>query len=209
MIARVSEFPERAIALLAELHREALPNSLFALGGMEFLRAYYGYVSRSPLEQLFWEEDSSLVIAGAVLSLEPRTLSRRFFLSAPAANGREVLAAFFGNRAFAKKVVGHMTAKEELPRDIVGLPEVVQIYTSPAHQNKGLGSSLIRKIEVYLGSKNIPKYFLKTRADEKNPAKAFYDKRGFRKIAVTKFAGGLYEFYLKSVDPNPAAAHRT
>ena len=63
---------------------------------------------------------------------------------------------------------------------------IVDIAIKPAFRRLGIGSELIRNLQIEAGSREVP---LRIHVEQNNPAKRLYDRLGFCKIGST----GVYD----------------
>jgi GNAT superfamily N-acetyltransferase len=59
---------------------------------------------------------------------------------------------------------------------------LTQMYLLPSHQNRGIGTSLIRKLALEAKESGRP---LRLRVLSVNPARRLYEREGFRVTSVT------------------------
>lgn len=195
---------EGDIANLAELHLSALNDSLVGAMGEDYVRAFYRYVTSSDQELFFLERnESGRIVAAAVISLEPATLSRRLLLKTPLL--RSMLGRIPG-------VIALLLAKARRSRREphgghvyvpIGPPELIDIYTAPEAQGKGLGSAIVRQIDQRLRDLHLPEYVVLAVAESSNPACRFYRGRGFTSRGLTLRLGTYFEVFARSLrDPH-------
>ncbi len=166
----------------ARLHDACLPGSLLSKLGPSLTGHFYAFALSSNKEKVFYEANPGLQ-GVAVLSMEPDTLMKRFFLECTSRPGLLLSLPFTRPAAVVKTALG-IVMPEKAPEKIHGLPEVVHIYTGHAARRQGIGKNLLAQVEQYLARLRVKTYFLKTENLPQNQALAFYKASGFERAGV-------------------------
>jgi GNAT superfamily N-acetyltransferase len=174
-----------------------LPDSLVSEFGLQYARKFYRYIEGSDKEILLVERNAdSKIIAVCVLSLDPKSLNKRLMV--------ETSLLWY---AFLKVHRTLFLALHSLMRlsffhpsiDTLDIPELILIYASDEMRGKGIGSSLVHKIEARLRELGINAYQVKTLADPANRALAFYEKLGFSQSYVVSKRGKRWQVFTKTL----------
>jgi len=184
---------EQTLRQAAALHCLLLPGSAISRLEPSFARSFYRYAARSRAEIVLAAVQNDAVIAAAVLSLRPQDLQSRLLLHTP----------------LLPQMALHPLAALDIVRDRLfgrtegavdpALPEVIAIFTAPAHQGRGIGARLLRGIEAELSARGLPRYGLRTEEAAGNRAIAFYDKQGFKAVGRAHTAHGRFRVMAKEI----------
>ena len=201
-MARLSREDRRR---LAELHGECLPGSRVARLGRAYMRVFYGYVDRSPLEELFVTRQGGRIASACVLSLRPATLSRRLALHTPLLLWAPV--ALF-RLPILPRILGAFRRREARtagpPRE--GLPEILLVFTAPEARGRGAASALLARCESSLAQRGHRRYTVRTEDREENRALGFYARNGFVDQGRTLENGEPFRILVKTIGGPPAGA---
>ncbi len=177
-------------AALAALHRASLPVSVLGRMGRSTLERYYRWVGRSNLEHLFLARDDHALIGAAVVSLRPASLLRRFIGDDPVRFAVEAASAFVREPAFRRDVrafmfeAGDKAAHEE--------PEVLQVFVTAPARGRHTGTGLLQRVEEWLRARSLPRYCVRTLAEDNAATLAFYARLGFSTTGERRFCGERY-----------------
>jgi GNAT superfamily N-acetyltransferase len=187
---------------LAALHLECLPDSLVSLLGHGYATAFYRYVCNSRHELAFVYREGGRIASGCVLSVQPRTLSRRLavrtalLLSLPRAFLRWRRARRRDDRATnldgtkSKKPVG-------------AFPEVILLFTAPYARGQGRATELLARCEQFLSHAGYTRYVVETADVVGNPALVFYARSGFVPCGRSVRQGRPFRILMKTITANP------
>jgi GNAT superfamily N-acetyltransferase len=193
---------EREIADLVALHVSSLPDSLVVALGRTYARSFYRYVTRSDKEITVVERNGDgSIIAAAVVSLEPATLSRRLLLHTSLC-----VQLLTRPRVFLPLVSGGVGIKKgEGAAATAGMPEIILLYTRADQRGRGRGTALIAQIEGRLRHLGVTAYQVKTVAQPTNPALAFYRNRNFTLSGSSATLGRHFHVLIRRLGGGPAA----
>lgn len=197
--------PDSAIcAQLADLHRDSLPSSaLSALGGV-FLRSFYRYAAASSDEQVIAARFDGETVAGALITHRPATLNRRLLFHTPLAfsvlthlHAKPVREAIFSHPQYTWDT--RAPIQTEPPT-----PELLALFSHANQRGKGVGSALIAEIDRQLSAAGAPHYFVRTFAEQDNPARRFYIREGFAPVGHIQAHGMRFSLLMKTLTSTPA-----
>lgn len=181
---------ERDLADLARVHSSCLPDSLVSALGDGYARSFYRYITRSSHEFALVERNQhGRIVAAAVISLQPATLTRRLVLYT------SLVASVFRRPL---PLLGLLRPGAPASVDST-LPEMILIYTSAEERGQGRASALIRQAEGQLRQIGVPTYQVRTELQASNPALAFYDKRGFVRSGTSVRLGVRFQVFTRTL----------
>ena len=134
-----------------------------------------------------------------MLSSAPHSLTRRFVTIRPFAVLPRLALSSITSKS-TRKALRDVFTSHDLPPQITGLSEVVQIFVDGTCRGAGIGRILLEGVERYLSGEMNPSYFLKTLADPSNRAVGFYERLGFEKLSTVTLSGKPYLFLLKKTE---------
>ena len=181
---------------LTQLHMECLPESTFSLLGLSAVKAYYLMIGQSPSDWLFVSRVQSRVCGACVLSNDPNTLSRRILMFRPFSLGFSIIKTMMSSGELRRKLIKSIIDNANIPSEVQGLPELVQIFTDAEMRGNKIGARLIDRVEQQLTGKS---YFLKTDDDSSNRAHDFYKRHEFKVMGTALYLGKKYRYYRKNV----------
>ena len=173
----MTELTSHDCACLANLHRQALPDSTISELPAAYARSFYRYLGTSKDERVFVARNAEgKVVGGCVLSLRRATLHKRLVFRTPLLLyvGPWLLRKVWKRRPTQTKTLA--TAPDPLPTD---MPELILIFTAAEERSRGIGLSLLRQCEEFLKSRGIREYAARTLEDPANRALHFYARNGF------------------------------
>jgi GNAT superfamily N-acetyltransferase len=177
------------LARLAELHGMCLPRSILSALGPAAVARYYAYAAGSRDETIVVGRIDGIVEAGLVVSHAPATLLRRFALHAPGTLGGELARRLITSGELRRRCWSRL---RERPGAELELPEVVQIFTAPAHRGRGIGSQLLRSCEETLARASNSAYCIHTHADDNVAGLRFYRREGFAVVGEARSFGDRF-----------------
>ena len=181
---------------LAVLHRACLPRSILSSLGHPAVARYYAYLATSHDETIVVGWIDGIVQAGLVVSRAPETLLRRFALHAPHVLGGELVRRLATSRDLRRRCWSRL---HERPGTGAGMPEVVQIFTAPAHRGRGIGRQLLRSCEETLRRAAEPAYCIHTHAEDNDAGIRFYCREGFAAIGEARSFGDRFVMMKKGL----------
>jgi probable biosynthetic protein (TIGR04098 family) len=178
------------IKRLAELQVSLLPGSLVSRLGQRYAEAFYRFAALSKQEFVLVErDDGGKVIAGAVVTLNVSTLEQRLLVQTPL-----VFAAI--PRVFRlRDRIG-----SPVERVSVEGPELLQMFTDPAHRGTGAASRLLRRVEEHLRERGASHYFVRTSDDPSSRALKYFKLMGFDTVRNLVFRGERFQLLRKFSD---------
>jgi GNAT superfamily N-acetyltransferase len=191
-----SEVGRANAVALAAMHRQSFAASVLGRMGSSTLERYYRWVGRSTIEQLFLEYEADMLVGAAVLSLDPPTLIRRFVRDAPVTFVIEAVRTFARDAAFRREVRGFLVDSGDV---VSALPEVMQIFVAPDRRGRNTGTRLLRRVEEWLHAHQLPRYYVRTLAENNVATLGFYRSRGFEPTGESLFCGTRYIVLEKAV----------
>lgn len=199
------------IHTLAELHRECLPESMVTQLGIAYVKSFYQYVLRSESEFLLIRRRNEKICTACVVSLEPKSLSRRLFLETPLA-----LSLLMRLPHLLKKNLSRTRGKalsdsaQPVGRfsEIEKIPELLLIYSSSHVRGQGLGAEIMKECEAELMKRGFDQYSLKTIEDDSNQATRFYQRQGLQKQYSIHKHGRLFSVLTKTLPHSPPSSPR-
>jgi len=200
MLTIIRDPGEDVLRETAALHCMLLPGSAIARFGENFALSFYRYVSRSSVEIVYAAVDAGTVIAAAVVSLRPHNLQRRLLMHTrllPYMAMHPLVAGRVGRDRLFGRVEGDIDP---------ALPEVIAIFTSPAHQGRGVGAQLLRGIENDLSARGLSRYCLRTEEVTGNRAIEFYDKQGFVVVGHAHTSDNSFRVMMRQIGSKPERA---
>ena len=186
------------IRQLARLHRMTMPHSVLGHMGASTLERYYRWVVQSPSEQLFVSRENAEIVGAAVLSLSPDSVMRRFITAWPLSFATLAAAAFLRDRTFRRDVRGFLLNRDNGNASLA-MPEVLQIFVAPERQSRHTGTELLDRVEGWLKTNRVSRYCVRTLAERNDATLAFYQRRGFKRVAESTFCGETYRVLEKAV----------
>jgi GNAT superfamily N-acetyltransferase len=174
---------------LAVLHGACLPRSILSSFGHAAVARYYAYAQASHDETIVVARIDGIVQAGLVVSRAPVTLLRRFAMHAPRALGGELARRLVASRELRRRCWARL---RERPGTAAAMPEVVQIFTAPAHRGLGIGGRLLRSCEDTLRRAAESEYCIHTHADDNDAGIRFYQREGFATIGEARSFGDRF-----------------
>jgi GNAT superfamily N-acetyltransferase len=177
------------LARLAVLHGACLPRSILSSLGYAAVARYYTYTATSRDEAIVVGRVDGIVQAGLVFSLAPATLLRRFAIHAPVRLGGELARRLIASGELRRRCWSRL---RERPGSDLGMPEVVQIFTAPAHRGRGIGSQLLRSCEETLRRAFAPAFCIHTHADDNDAGIRFYRREGFAVVGESRSFGDRF-----------------
>lgn len=185
-----------ALAAAASLHHEALPGSIITQLGSSYTQAFYRFARSSRDEAIFIaRSDVEGVLGAAVLSMDPKSLSRRLLFKTP------LLFHLASRPLLAIDVACGLFSAAGLPHDRERLPELVAIFSAESCRSRGVGKRLLDAIETYLASRRKSRYVVRTDDDPANRAIAFYRREGFQFAQKFSAHGHRFQLMIKQIDP--------
>ena len=185
-----------ALSAVASLHYETLPKSIISRLGLRYTQAFYRYAVASKKEIVFVARTADgSVLGGALLSLDPTSLTRRVVFGTPLAwhllnhprllleKVRDVLPAVFGRNSFPQR----------------SMPELLAIFTRKGERGRGIGRELLRHAESALSQKGMRRYVVRTEARAENKAIMFYHREGFQDIGRLSFHNHIFQVLMKEI----------
>ncbi len=182
---------------IKKLHILSLEDSMITLLGENVVENYYKFVSESEDDCLFLVNEKENVIGTCMLSHKPNSVTKRMAKKYPFLILFAVLKQILISSKNRKKIFQFLLKKSESPKSILGLPEVIQIFTDINYRNKKIGTRLIEQVETHLKNRNENKYYLKTFDDPNNLALLFYKKRNFREVGKNVISERPYVYFIK------------
>ncbi len=176
------------LEVLAALHAESLPTSLFTALGHDALVRFYAYVEASPYETAWTAAEGGKVVGVCVVSYEPDSVLRRFVSHAPIAFARELGKLVVRDAGIRGKIVQKLREPSGEPH----APEVTQIFTDQALRGRGIGAALLRACEAKLRTARISRYFVHTERDDNTAGIRFYRREGFTQIGESRSFGRAF-----------------
>ena len=196
---------EHDIEELARLHVACLDDSTIGALGIAYVRSFYRYVTRSETEIVVVERNrAGRIVAAAVVSLEPATLTRRLLrhtslLWSAVANASRLTALLWPPGRSRARSVSRGTGVRSTT------PEMLLLFTSGEERRNGRGGALVDQAERRLRERRVSEYQVMTVADASSPAFAFYLARHFTPSGTSFRLGKSFQVFTRTLD---AAGHR-
>lgn len=191
MTGEVECGPARAdeLSQVAELHGQCLPTSVLSLLGRGFLQSFYRFCAASPLETVTVARRNGRLVAAAMVSSEPASLNTRLLFKS---NLIWAVLTHFHVAGVRRAVFGggeQMDAK----------PEMVALFTSEDARGLGVGARLVDAVLRNMSALGETCCFVRTFADENNPAYRFYVREGFAPAGVLNAHGEAFALLKKDL----------
>ncbi|HUC67945.1 MAG TPA: GNAT family N-acetyltransferase [Stellaceae bacterium] len=189
---------------VAALHADALPSSLVTILGMPFVREFYRFVARSPLERLVLCGEGDAITGACVLSLAPATLERRL------AGATRMLLWMVARlpqlplRALARDALRRTPRPPGSAPTGRNAPELILIFTDAHARGQGQGAELIAAVEAFLRARGDRRYLIRTFDQEDHAAVRFYRRHGFVDAGRLTARGSAFRLMDKDLTPPPA-----
>ena len=190
---------ERDIEDLARLHVACLTDSAIGALGVAYVRSFYRYVTRSEREiAVVQRNHAGRIVAAAVVSLEPATLTRRLLwhtslLVSAAANVWRLPALL---SPAGRSTAPASSSRTEAPSTT---PEMILLFTSADERRNGLASALIEQVEHDLQQRQVSEYQVMTVADA-TAALAFYRAQHFTPSGTSFRLGKSFQVFTRKLD---------
>lgn len=183
---------EADIEALADLHAEVLPTSLVSRLGRRYCRRFYRYCASSRLEHVITVARDGGLAGGAMVSLQPASLSSRLLRETPL-----LLAAVlnFWRVPWLRLISPERGASQREET----VPELIELLVNPRHQGAGIGRQLLAEVEAWLARQGVERYDVKTFADVAHPAAKFYMTNGFRITGTARGPGADFTLLRKTL----------
>ena len=182
---------------LAALHRTTLPLSVLGRMGEPTLQQYYRWAAKSTSEHVFLARERDLVTGVAVLSEEPATVIRRFVRATPWTFSRDALLTLVRSAEFRRDVRAFWRERSNETHE---KPEVLQIFVDRERQSQKTGTRLLERVETWLRTHGVPRYYARTLAEQNEPTLTFYARRGFHEVGSRVFCGTRFVVLEKIVE---------
>jgi GNAT superfamily N-acetyltransferase len=164
--------------------------------GIAFVREFYRFAARSSEEIVLWKDRDGEVIGGCVASLSPGTLSRRLLF-------RTTLIIRLA-RAPLRLLLALATPSTTPLRAVVGMPELILLFTHAGKRSLGVGAQLVRECEDVLSRLGVQEYYVKTLDAQDNRAIGFYLREGFEERGSALVHNEQFRFLTKKIRPGAA-----
>ena len=182
MIVSDLTFSPRDIKRLARLQVEVLPDSAISKLGQRYVRSFYRYAQRSPLELVLVERnEAGVIVAGCVVSLDVSSLERRLAL-----HTRLLFEA--GLRPVWLWSTIRNLGGPGVPHSV----ELIYLFTDAKARGRGSATRLMVEAEAELRHRKIPEYAVRTFEDPGNPALAYYLGRGLKLSGTLQAHGSSF-----------------
>jgi GNAT superfamily N-acetyltransferase len=181
---------------IARLHDACLRRSLLSALGPQVVTRYYKFAAVSPSEVVRVARVDGRIAGACVLSLAPGSLLRRFAMRSPWLMATRLAVHVVIDRDLRKRLRARVHERDSNP---VQLPEVVQIFTDPAHRGRGIGAKLLSACEESLREAGERAYCIHTHRDDNAAGIRFYQREGFATVGETSSFGDHFVVMTKAV----------
>jgi ribosomal protein S18 acetylase RimI-like enzyme len=193
---RLSDLDVRRIAAL---HVASIGESVPTMLGPWYARAFFRALLASSREHLFTLRIDGRVESACVVSFEPATVySRILRVTLPQLALASALALLRSGQF--RRFAWHFAV--DLLHGRAGqthAPEITYIFTHPQFRSRGLGKTLIQRIDRFLRERGVASYYVRTIDEPSNRALAFYDAQGFRRIGQQLEGGRAFALFQKDL----------
>lgn len=196
MLFENESISQSELSQITRLHIDSLEDSMLTTLGKSVVQNYYKFISESRNDCLFYVKEGDNVIGACMISHKPNSVTKRMAKQYPIVILSSVLKQVLLSGKKRKKIFQFLN-KNESPKAIINLPEVIQIFTDSNYRNKRIGSRLLEQVERYLKSRNENRYYLKTLDNIDNLALHFYRKRNFAEVGKSEIGGRPYVYFKK------------
>lgn len=170
---------------LAQLQRQALPQSALSRLGDRYLREFWRFCAASAQERIFLSRDAdSVIVAAAMISLSPNDIGRRLLL--------RTSLAFNAWKIFLQMLAGGEKA-------VIPGTELVLLFTDETRRGKGVGGALLASAEASIAAEGLPELYVRTFDDPAHPAYRFYQRSGYALIRSFKAHGQPFALLRKPI----------
>ena len=189
---------------LARLHENTLPYSTPLVAGLKYLRRYYTFLIDSHKELVFVARDrNSAAVAAAIVSLSPRTLSRRVLLATAASFVTGIVSSLvIGPQWRRKRILQMLPAMFTERASPLSSPELLYLYVATHARSKGLGKYLTQEVKSHLRAKGYETLHVSTVDAQRNTALDYYERNGFTRVGTFRRLGRHFALLTtKSAEP--------
>jgi GNAT superfamily N-acetyltransferase len=171
---------------LATLHGNSLADGILTLMGGFYLRRFYAFLAKSPLETIFVGRAGGRIVALCVITWGEETVLARAVTAtwpwfAAAAAGRFIVSGPFRRACAGVLRSGRRSSHK---------PQILLLYTDPARTGEGIGGRLLGFVESALAEERV--LYSKTDGGTDNRAITFYQRHGFTVDERFDYAGRPY-----------------
>ncbi|KAA3607027.1 MAG: N-acetyltransferase [Calditrichaeota bacterium] len=199
MLFEENSLSKKDLTEITKMHIDSLEDSMLTILGESVVFNYYKFISESNLDCLFLVKEGDTVIGTCMISHEPNSITKRMALKYPIVILSSVLKQIIISSDNRKKIFQFLDKDNEAPKSVLGLPEVIQIFTNSNYRNRRIGSRLLEQVESYLKKRNEKVYCLKTLDKVDNLALHFYSKRNFVEVGKNVVGEKPYVYFTKTL----------
>jgi GNAT superfamily N-acetyltransferase len=167
--------------------------------GFRYTCAFYRFALGSPEEIVVTDRSDGKVVALAVATFAPKTLTRRLLLNTPL-----LLAAVAGlfRFKFRSAIFDLLFGQAPAPLrpDPSGrgeaevVPELLILCTAPKARRQGRAARVLQQVEALMRARGATRYTVRTLDDDELPAVRFYATKGFTRCGRQR--GTVWTFRL-------------
>lgn len=194
------EHRECDLRRLAELHVEAIDDSIPSFLGAAYAFHLYRYLAVSDLEEVVTERVCDRIGSGCVLSFAPDSVQSRIARATWAPLLHRGFSAGLQRpdfRAFAAATLREAVRGGTPP--LPG-PAIVYLFTDAALRGRGLGKRLIERADALVAERGRDSYFVQTIDEPGNRAIGFYEDAGFVRIGSRDERGRCFALFQRKLD---------
>lgn len=206
MLDTEQRLSEEDLARIADLHVRSIDDSIPTMLGARYARAFFRYLARSPFEWLFVERVGGRIESVCVVSLAPDSVYLRTLRATLPQLVLGATTAVLRSPRFRRFLLRFVA---DLLRGTAGqthAPEITYIFTSPILRSRGIGRSLVCRVDAFLCERGVSSYYVRTIDESWNRALGFYDAQGFVRIGRQQEGGRPFALFEKSLAGSLATA---
>src|SRR5215470_1387595 len=185
------------VSRIAALHVASIGESIPTMLGAWYARAFFGALRSSRHERLFTVRVDGRVESACVLSFEPGTLYGRVLRATLPQLALAASAALLRSAQFRRFVASFVRELARGGARETHAPELTYIFTHPQIRSRGLGKTLLHRLDRHLRERGVASYYVRTIDEASNRALAFYDAHGFQRIGRELEGGRPFVLFRK------------
>jgi GNAT superfamily N-acetyltransferase len=200
MVEGGKELSERDLQRLAELHVASIEDSIPTLVGVRFAVEFYRFIESSPHEWLLVDRIGEEIASACVVSDQPETVYARTVRHTWPVLLWCAARAFLVNPDFRRFAWAFLPEKLRGSVEPIPGPEIAYVFTAPEYRSRRLGRHLIERVDVWLGSRGVDLYWVKTIDETANRAISFYERNGFQRAGRRRERGRDFVVFQKALE---------
>lgn len=176
---QICKIQESEVSDIVSIHLDAFPNFFLSNLGKDVLYQFYSYLLKDKNTISYCLKEKNVIIGFFLVSTNAKWLYARIFIRGFFNFFLPIFFSFLKNPSLIKRIIiSFMSTRKHKTRNSISV-SMLSLCVRKHNAGKGIGRSLVKKLEIELIQKNIKSYYLTTDADDNDLTNRFYLTNNF------------------------------